>query len=414
MQPPGEFHHPHRHPHRHFHHFFFRHSDYPPGPPPGGETRPPPPHDKQISVGPRLTLFDAERRHIIGRKHSIDGLVLRAVMVNDRTVGWIGLTPLEHFAGPLQREFLSRQARAFYLTGILAVFLAALGSLLLTRRLMAPLGRLAEGTRALSSRKFDTRVVVESRDELGRLAEDFNGMAEELEKYEAMRRQWISDISHELRTPLAVLRGEIEAMQDGIRPVTPKSLDSLHSEVLHLGKIVADLHDLSILESGDLAGDKSPVDIEAVLEATLESFRGRLAERSIEVRKDYRGTGPSVVEGSDMRLRQLFINILENAHRYADAPGVLLVDRSFSLGRVVIRIEDSGPGVPPEVLDRLFDRLYRVDAARSRSHGGSGIGLAICKAVVEAHGGEIRAENSAAGGLAVIVEIPLSLKAHKG
>ena len=115
-----------------------------------------------------------------------------------------------------------------------------------------------------------------------------------------------------------------------------------------------------------------------------------------------------------MRLRQLFINILENAHRYADAPGVLLVDRSFSLGRVVIRIEDSGPGVPPEVLDRLFDRLYRVDAARSRSHGGSGIGLAICKAVVEAHGGEIRAENSAAGGLAVIVEIPLSLKAHKG
>jgi two-component system sensor histidine kinase BaeS len=259
----------------------------------------------------------------------------------------------------------------------------------------------------LAGLKFDTRIPVSSRDELGQLAADFNQMAQTLERYEGMRRQWISDISHELRTPLSIIRGEIEAMQDGIREFNKPALDSLHAEVLTLAKIIGDLHELSMADSGALHFDWQPIHPALVLQDTLNLYRERLGKRRITISEELDNNHNRRVSGDERRLRQLFSNIFENSLRYTDSPGSLLVGSTCFEKDLTISIEDSGPGVPPEALERIFDRLYRVDFARTRCGEGSGLGLSICKMIVEAHQGKIRAEVGATGGLKIIVSFPL-------
>jgi two-component system sensor histidine kinase BaeS len=295
-----------------------------------------------------------------------------------------------------------------YIIGGGILLLAAIVAFLLSRHLLAPVGRLTAGTQALMSRQFDTRIEVESKDELGQLAADFNTMAQTLEKYERMRQQWISDIAHELRTPLSILCGEIEALKDGVRQVNRHSLNSLYSEARHLSKIVNDLHELSQADAGALSIKKVPVDPVAVLNGTLGHFKQGFVENQITI-ENYLENQPSItVFGDADRLQQLFSNLLENTLRYADAPGILKIGQERTKNRMILFFEDSGPGVPEEALEHLFDRLYRVDRSRSRARGGSGLGLSICKSIVNALGGEIRAANGNSGGLRIEVELLLT------
>jgi len=222
-----------------------------------------------------------------------------------------------------------------------------------------------------------------------------------------MRQQWISDISHELRTPLSVLRGELEALQDGVREMNRATLDSLHAEVLHVGKIVNDLHELSLADTGSLLFVNKPIDPLQVLTNTLESFRTRFERRSIEVQADPAPGEPRRILADPDRLTQLFSNLLENTLRYVNAPGTLKISHHCTAKRLTLTFEDSGPGVPEESLPHLFDRLYRVDKSRSRSRGGSGLGLSICKSIVENLGGDIRAANAPSGGLRLEIVLPL-------
>ena len=295
-----------------------------------------------------------------------------------------------------------------YIVGGGILLLAAVVAFLLSRHLLAPIRKLTAGTQALASRQFDTRIEIESKDELGQLAADFNAMAQTLEDYERMRRQWISDIAHELRTPLSILRGEIEALKDGVREVNRDALDSLYSEAKHLNKIVTDLHELSLADTGALSIQKVPVDAVAVLNKTLGRFKQRFAENQITIENNLENQPPISVIGDADRLQQLFANLLENTLRYADAPGTLKIGQESTENRWVLFFEDSGPGVPAEALDRLFDRLYRLDRSRSRAMGGSGLGLSICKSIAKALGGEIRAVNANSGGLRIEVELLLA------
>jgi two-component system sensor histidine kinase BaeS len=225
-----------------------------------------------------------------------------------------------------------------------------------------------------------------------------------------MRRQWISDIAHELRTPLSILSGEVEALQDGVREVSPDALESLRSEARHLSKIVNDLHELSLADAGVLSIKKEPLDPVPVLNETLRHFRTRLEENQITVENSVKNDPSITVMGDADRLQQLFSNVLENTLRYADSPGTLKIRQDRTANRLAFIFEDSGPGVPEETLARLFDRLYRVDQSRSRTQGGSGLGLSICKSIVNALGGEIRAARAASGGLRIEIELPISLK----
>jgi two-component system sensor histidine kinase BaeS len=371
---------------------------------------PPVPPRRILRLARRLAVFDADKQHIAGGRGrvSYEGYTLKEITVSGKTAGWLGLHKREQLADPLVVRFLKQQAQMLYLIGGGILVLAAIVAFLLSKHLLAPIRRLTTGTQALASRRFDTRIEVESNDELGQLAADFNTMAQTMEKYERMRQQWISDIAHELRTPLSILSGEVEALQDGVREVNRDTLDSLRSEARHLSKIVNDLHELSLADAGVLSIKKEPVDPVPVLNETLSHFRTHLEENQITVENSV-GIDPSIsVIGDADRLQQLFSNVLENTLRYADSPGTLKIWQDRTADRLALFFEDSGPGVPEEALTRLFDRLYRVDKSRSRTQGGSGLGLSICKSIVKALGGEIRAANAASGGLRIEIELPLA------
>jgi two-component system sensor histidine kinase BaeS len=232
-------------------------------------------------------------------------------------------------------------------------------------------------------------------------------MAQTLEKYEKMRQQWISDISHELRTPLSVLRGELEAVQDGVREMNRETLDSLHAEVLQVSKIVNDLHELSLADSGSFSLNKAPIDLLLILKNTLRNFRTRFEKQQIDLQEDLASEAPLRILGDADRLTQVFANLLENTLRYANAPGSLRVWIHRAAKQLTLYFDDSGPGVPAESLAHLFDRLYRVDKSRSRTRGGSGLGLSICKSIVDNLGGDIRAAASPSGGLRIEIVFPL-------
>ena len=363
----------------------------------------------------KLALFDAAKQHIAGGRPNVSykSFSLQKIEVDGRTVGWLGLHRREPLDNPLAAGFLKQQSQLFYIIGGVILLLAGIAAFLLSRHLLAPVRKLAEGTRTLASRRFDTRIDVESKDELGQLATDFNIMAQTLERYESMRQQWIFDIAHELRTPLSILRGEIEALKDGIREINRDALDSLHSEARHLSKIVNDLHELSMADAGELSIRKDLVDPVAILEETIGYFKLRFADHQITVEKNLENQSQTTIIGDRDRLQQLFSNLLENTLCYANSHGTLKIGQELTENGLILFFEDSGPGVPDEALDRLFDRLYRVDKSRSRNQGGSGLGLSICKSIVSALGGEIRAANGISGGLRIEVELPLAGKKDK-
>lgn len=355
-----------------------------------------------------LALFDARKDHVAGGPVADPGAyTLKEIEVDGKTVGWLGLHKREHLTNPLVVKFLKEQSLVFYYIGGGIFILAAIVSFILSKHFLVPIRQLAKGTAALTAFDFDAKIDVRTKDELGQLAADFNTMAKTLKKYEDMRRQWISDISHELRTPLAVLKGEIEALQDGVRRLSPEALESLHSEVTHLSRLVEDLHLLSLADSDALLIRREPIEPVEVLKETVAHFRPRLAQKRIDLQLALNASGPVVLSGDSDRMAQLFANLLENSIRYTDSPGRLKISAGHDDKALWISFEDSTPGVPQESLGRLFDRLYRVDKSRSRELGGSGLGLAICKEIVEAHGGTILAANAPSGGLLVRIELPL-------
>jgi two-component system sensor histidine kinase BaeS len=266
---------------------------------------------------------------------------------------------------------------------------------------------ITQGAHAVASRKFDARIDVRTGDELGQLAEDFNMMAQTLERYENLRKQWISDISHELRTPVSILRGEIEAIQDGLREVTDKNIGSLHAEVMHLQKLINDLHSLAVADNGSLSMKKEKIDIIGLLENSAEKFRPQYSRAGITLEFD-KIPGENIFVTTDRdRLSQVFSNIFENTLRYTDSPGEMKIRHEVRHGKIHLYFEDSKPGVPEESFAKLFDRLYRVDTSRSRKRGGSGLGLAICKSIIESSGGEINASGSRLGGLMIEIVMPV-------
>jgi two-component system sensor histidine kinase BaeS len=229
-------------------------------------------------------------------------------------------------------------------------------------------------------------------------------MAQSLETNERQRRQMLADVSHELRTPLAVIRGEIEALLDGIRKADPTSLTSLHEEVLRLNKLIDDLHQLALADAGDLHFEARHVELDELVQSLADRYRTRVESAGLALTAKL---VPAAVEGDPNRLSQVIINLLENSLRYTDKGGTIAVSLAVR-DSVELCIEDSAPGVPEGTHERLFERLYRADAARSRARGGSGLGLSICKALVEAQGGSIRAMPSALGGVKMLIRLPLA------
>lgn len=373
----------------------------------GRDTRAPIGRD---APSPRTVLLDGEGALVVGRNVPNDRDAQRyALRVGGQTVGWL-VTPRPPemiVSDAVDQRFQERQLMATWTIMGLSVLLATLVSLLLARMLLAPVRRITQATHRLAGGDYGVRVLSSSSDELGRLAGDFNRLAYSLERNEQLRRAMMADISHELRTPLAVLRGEIEALQDGLREPSAQTLASLQHEVLLLSKLIDDLYELSLADAGALNYRMEPVDPAALAADAVSLYRERLARRDIAV--ELVAQPGLSMQGDAQRLTQLLGNILENSLRYTDGPGRVRVIVEALDGGVRLIVEDSPPGVPQAMLSRVFERLFRVEASRSREYGGAGLGLAICQRIVQAHAGTIVAEDSELGGLRMVVVFPAHL-----
>jgi two-component system sensor histidine kinase BaeS len=369
---------------------------------------PPIPPDPLL-LGLRLRVLDAENRPVVGPPERPpdaedtrpDSLV--PIKMQDVVVGWLGVRRSPLLTDRLALAFVDRQFRADAMILLLAFAVSVLGSWLMAQQLIRPVRRIAAGVRRLASGDYTVRIPG-GADELGDLARDVNMLGRTLQRNEGARRDWIADISHELRTPLAVLRGEIEALQDGVRPCSAETIASLHAEALSLGKLVDDLYELSLSDVGALDYRRERVPLADVVEETVESFRPRFAAKHLSLA--CRILQPAFVHGDRRRLGQLLGNLLENSLRYTEAGGRCELSLDRTPKAATIAIDDSAPGVPEELLEKLFERLFRVDLARTREHGGAGLGLAICRNIVEGHDGRISAHASSFGGLQIRVELP--------
>ena len=390
----------------------------PPPPPPPDDTpasrprahghfrhRPPP---DPLLLGLRLVLLDAQQRPVIRpparrpgdpdqAQHS-----LLPIESGDAVVGWLQVRRRTLLTDRLALAFIDQQSRSNAMILLLALVLSALGSWLLARQLIRPVRRIAAGIRKLASGDYTVQIPA-GGDELGDLARDFNLLGRTLQRNEAARRDWIADISHELRTPLAVLRGEVEAMQDGLRPFSADGVSSLHAEVLALGKLVDDLYELSLSDLGALDYRREPVALAEVVDEAVQGFEHRFERKGVGL--SVADLPPAIVRGDRRRLGQLVGNLLENSYRYTDRGGRCEVRLETTPTRATLFVDDSPPGVPEALLGKLFERLFRVDRARTRGHGGAGLGLAICRNIVDAHGGRISAHASPLGGLQIRVEL---------
>lgn len=354
-----------------------------------------------------FVILDAEKKPIHGFYLPNEKINLHPIVVRGSTVGYVGFLPPKRFPHPIQIKFLRQQKLALVCGAAGMVLIVVIISLPLSRRLVKPIKEMAAATHDIASGKYTTRVSFSSTDELGQLACDFNAMALTLEKHEKERRQWVADISHELRTPLAVLQGEIEALLDGIRNVNLETIRSLHAETLRLKRLVDDLYQLSLSDLGALTYRKENLNPVEILKNSVESYRKEFDRKCITLKEDIDKDTRAACFGDRERLRQLFVNLLENSLSYTDTGGMLKIVAKQNGNCVMIEFQDSKPGVSNEELERLFDRFYRVEESRNRKSGGAGLGLAIIKKIVEAHKGVISAHSSPLGGLLIRINLPV-------
>ncbi|WP_226092762.1 two-component system sensor histidine kinase BaeS [Dickeya oryzae] len=356
----------------------------------------------------RFWVTDENRRRLIGPPIPMPaGSTWQPLMAKKRIVGWLVAAPVEGLTRSADINFDRQQQRTSWLIVAFTTLLAAMVTWMMSRGLLSPVKRLVSGIHKLAAGDFSTRVTASGRDELDRLAQDFNQLASALEKNEQSRRAFMADISHELRTPLAVLRGELEALQDGVRRPDTAAFGSLQTEVALLTKLVDDLHQLSLSDLGALAYRKSAINVSMLLQVSVAAFRERFQHKGIQLTTHFHPE--AVVFGDPDRLNQLFNNLMENSLRYTDDGGQLEVDTELRPQRLIIHWRDSAPGISDEQLALIFERFYRAESSRNRASGGSGLGLAICANIVEAHDGRLYAEHSALGGVQITVELPLHL-----
>lgn len=382
-------------------------------PPPA---RPRPRRDDPLRLAARISLLDANGDYLVGSKRRGPLFAQRPITAvgapeGAAPIGWIGLSPPQGAAGPADSVFLRGQIRSLVLASIFALALSAVAAFFLARQFLVPVKSLAGGARALASGDYANRMKNDRYDELGDLIEHFNSLAENLEAAENSERQWITDTSHELQTPLAVLRAEIEALQDGVRQPTDSVLAGLHTSIMRLSHLVGDINTLSRTREGGFSLSPVSCDLRDIIDDAVEDAKPGFdaSDLVFEVTCDE----PLMLDCDRHRIRQLLDNLLENARRYTTGPGKVILVAKSEAASISICLEDTSPCPPESVIDRLFERFYRVEASRSREYGGSGLGLSICQAIANAHGGTITAQQSSLGGLKIIVQLPHTHRPHK-
>ena len=381
---------------------------------------PPPPSGdgfRQDHRGPPLMLTDAEKQTLFGKLNTNQSLQWLPLDNGNKLIGYLAFTPRRTVDRQFDQVFAAKQKKTLGLTALAMIFFSGLLSIPLATRIVRPLLRVNQAVDEISGGNYDHRLNIRRNDELGDLANNVNTLGATLEQNRSARQRWIAEISHELRTPLAILRGEMEAVQDGVRKLDQSGLDSLHGEVLHLSRLVDDLHTLSMSDVGALDYQMDTINTVTLLSNFFKANSSKLDEHAITLQLstgDFSSTEATFVQGDAQRLEQLLSNLLQNTCRYTDRGGKLIVEckpvdnniDGHTTHVVLIDWLDSTPGIDAKFIPSLFEPFYRGEQSRNRATGGSGLGLAIAKRIVEAHRGSISASESALGGLHIQIRLP--------
>ena len=315
-------------------------------------------------------------------------------------------TPFE--GTPRELQFIQRINRLLFYGALIGAVIALVLGVILSRTLTRPIRELTQATHAVSEGDLSQQVPIRSNDELGELAQAFNRMSSELSRSVNSRKQMTADIAHELRTPLSLILGHAEAVHDGVLPPTRENFEIIREEATRLEHLVNDLRVLSLADAGELSINLQSVEPQRLLQDVASTYQYQAQRKSVRLELDTAAPLPAI-EVDPGRMTQVLTNILDNALRHTPEGGKIILSAREIDHQIELAIQDSGPGLRPEELQRIFDRFYRTDASRQRDGsvlGGSGLGLAIARSIVQAHGGQLSAESATGAGLKVIISLP--------
>lgn len=368
-------------------------------------------------MGQRLRLADAQGNILVDTMDAQDGEVLSDAEIQDairlvngrQTVGYLLPEGGMSIGLNAQRNLLGRINRAAFTSALIAGAISLFLALLLASRLLRPVRDLIGASRSLAAGNLSHRVVVKGDDEIAELGWSFNKMAESLQAAGESRRAMTADIAHELRTPLAVQRAQLEALQDGIYPLTAENLSPVLEQNIMLTRLVEDLRTLALADAGRLQMDRKPVDLAEIVRKVVEHFAPRAAAQGVEIRFEQRDELPQIALDST-RVEQILGNLLANALRHTPGGGEIRINLEKEGKSARLAVHDSGPGIPEDVMPHIFERFYRADRSRSREQGGTGLGLAIARQLAEAHGGSLSAGNHPGGGAIFVLILPFDAR----
>jgi signal transduction histidine kinase len=309
---------------------------------------------------------------------------------------------------PREMEFIERSNRTLLYGALIGAGIALLLGIILSRTLTRPIRELTQATHAVSQGDLSQQVPVRSDDELGELAQAFNKMSAELSRSINARKQMTADIAHELRTPLSLILGHAEAVHDGVLAPSRENFEIIREEAARLEQLVNDLRTLSLADAGELSLNPQTVDPGQLLQDVGSLYKYQLQRKAITLRLDIAPQLPPL-DVDPGRITQVLTNILDNALRHTPDGGSITLSAREVEDQVKLAVQDSGPGLKTEDLERIFNRLHRADPSRQReqvSAGGSGLGLAIARSIVQAHGGQVSAESETGQGLKIVIRLP--------
>ena len=366
-------------------------------------------------TGERVILADREgwiiadsEGELLGETVGQDwGAPAALIVHNGAPVGslYVGIPDSPGIIG--NESFLASVNRTLLLVAVVAGLGAVLLILGVSHRILAPVEALTAAARRMEAGDLSQRVEITSQDEIGDLARAFNAMADGLARLEELRRQSVTDVAHELRTPLTNIRGYLEALQDGVVEPERHVIDSLHEEAMLLNRLVDDLQAFSLAEAGQLRLERQPVALADVVDKAVEAARPRAVAKGVVLQADLPEDLP-LVDVDPRRICQVLRNLLDNGLIHTPSGGEIGVVAQASDEWVEVKVWDTGAGIAAEDLPYVFERFYRADKSRSRATGGAGLGLAIARQLVEAHGGQIEVESEVGRGTQFTFTLPVA------
>jgi len=355
-----------------------------------------------------FALTDTQKRPIVGRLAKEEHRRYMPIEVDGAVVGYLLYANRERMMDDFDLDFSNEIRQNLWWIAALMIVLSAALAMPFAILLLKPLRPIVETIHQLAKGNLNARVNINSQDEIGKVAEDVNNMAQSLSENEQHRKTWLANISHELRTPVAIMRGEFEAMLDGVRDINRENVQSAHQEILQLQRLVDDLYQLTSSDIGALSYHQAPLELVGVIEDMVERLEHTVNKAGLTITLNTQAIEDDEVwiQGDEQRIAQLIHNLITNSVKYTRAPGHIAVALNQDAKNTYIIIQDSAPGVNDKDLLHLFDHLYRTEQSRNRKTGGSGLGLAICKSIVDNHNGHIEAQHSPAGGITMTIRFP--------